>query len=149
MTRFVVEVSNAKRNGPAYVHPGALMNGGVCVTATGILVLHPSTDADATRVQLTAQQFRDYSYDLEGKSAGKFGCAKDVALHAVNPDTGERVPLSFAEARELVEQNLNDDEAALADQAKQEAEIQKLADDRDAEEREADAVDAAQAVNAS
>lgn len=151
--RFVVEVANAKRNGPAYVHPGALVKGTdgrqqVAVTATGILVLHPSTDHDATRIQFTSQQFRDYSYELEAKSMGRFGCTKDVALSAVNPDTGERLPISFEEASDIVASNLNDDAAALADQAKQEAEIQKMADDRDEDEREADEVDAANAVRA-
>lgn len=136
--RFVIEVANAKRNGPAYVHPGELVNGQVAVTAVGILVLFPSTDAEDTRVQLTSAQFKAYSYDLEAKVSGKYGCTRDIALSAVNPDTGERKSITFEEAAEIVALDLNDDAAALDDQARQAEEIQALADDRDEDEIAAD-----------
>ena len=146
MPRFVIEVSNRKFSGPAYIHPGELVvdaNGrkSIQVRAAGILLLHPNSETSPTRVQLTSEQFKQFSYDLEAKSEGKYGCAKEIDLFALDVDKQDRLQLSFAEAADMVASNVNDDEAALADQAKQAAEIEKLADDRDEEEIEADRVD--------
>lgn len=133
--KYLVEVANAKRRGPAYVHAD---------NSSGVLFL----DEDS-RVPITAEQFAAFSFELEAKAEGKKGCAKEVRLYATDPTTGESMPISFDDAKGLFAQRLIDDEAALTEQAKQAAELNKLADDRDEEEREADAVDAAQAVPAS
>lgn len=137
MPRYVIEVSNPNRNAPAFVHPGELVGKSVQCAVTGLLVLDPA-GREPTRLALTAEQFRQFSYDLEGKSEGKFGCEKSIELHAADPDTGERVQLSFADASELFKKDLIDDAAALENQKKQAAEWAKACDDRDAEEKEAD-----------
>lgn len=149
MPRFVIEVSNPSRYVPAFVHPGELVGGTVVAAVTGLLVLDPSGPREVSRIALTAEQFRQYSYDLEGKSAGKYGCEKSIELHAADADTGERMPVTYAEAAELVRERVTDDDAALADQAKKAAEWAQACDDRDAEEKEADAQDLANSVRAS
>lgn len=139
-SKFVVEVTNVKRRGPAFVMPGRLVTGSdgrprVEVSASGVLVLDPSED-QPTRVRLTSAQFQEYSYDLEGKSEGKYGCERELQLNAVDVQTGERAVLSYREAAELVAANLNDDAAALEDQAKQAAELAKAASDLEEGEEE-------------
>lgn len=169
MPRFVIEVSNPDRNAPAFVHPGELVpvttldaHGDrvpvfregqpvmqVQVQATGLLVLDPSGPRETSRIALTSEQFRQFSYDLEGKSEGKYGCDRSIELHAANADTGERMRISYAEAAELVAQSVTDDAAAIADQKKKAAEWAAACDDRTAEEKESDAADEANSVAAS
>lgn len=138
MSKFVIEVSNIKRSGPAFVYPGRLVpvldaegkqiGQQVEVSALGILVLDPSEHQD-TSVKLTGEQFQKYSYDFEGKTEGKHGCERELALHAVDVETGERQTITFAEALEIIAADLNNDEAAKADQAKQAEEFAKAASD--------------------
>lgn len=140
MSRLVIEVSNIKRRGPAFVYPGRLVsdeNGAqrVEVSQTGVLVMDPSEHQD-TSLKLTSAQFNAHSYELEGKSEGKYGCDRELKLHAVNLDSGERHPLTFAQAAEIVAENLNDDAAAEADQAKQAAEF--AAADKDEDDADED-----------
>lgn len=169
MSRFVIEIQNGKYDAPAFVHPGRLipcternaqgeqvpvMRDGkpvmtLSVTATGVLVLHPGTRQNPSAVRVTSEQFREFSYEIEAKAEGKYGCEKEIEIYAVDADTGEKVRYSYAQAAELVEANLNDDAAALADQKRQDEEIQKLADSRDEEEKRADAEDLANSVAAS
>jgi len=141
MPKFVIEVSNVKRRGPAFVYPGRLMPdpaGGparVEVSALGVLVLDPSENQD-TSVRLTSAQFLNYSYEIEGKTHGKYGCDRDLKLHAVDVESGEKLELSYAEALDIVVQGINDDAAAEADQKKQADELAKAALDLEEDEED-------------
>ncbi len=140
MSKFVIEISNIKRRGPAFVHPGKLIedpaapNGKrVEVSQTGVLVLDPSEHED-TSIKLTGEQFQSHSYSIEAKTEGKFGCERELALHVVDVETGEKQAISYAEASELVAEKLNDDDAALAEQVRKAAEFDAAAKDDDDEE---------------
>ena len=124
MSKYVIEVVNIRTDGgPVYVRPNA--------TGPGMLFLSPNAIDAETRVRITAQQFQDLSYDLEGFSEGKHGVTKQIGLELRNVETGERDRVAFSEAAEMVKAGLNDDAAALADQQRQADEIAKLEADKD------------------
>ncbi len=140
MSKFVIEISNIRRRGPVVVHPGKLVEdaaapGGkrVEVSRVGVLVLDPSEHED-TSIKLTGEQFQAHSYSLEAKLEGKHGCERELAAHAVDVETGEKQAITYAEAAEIIAADLNNDEAALADQAKQAAEFDAAAKGDDDEE---------------
>ncbi len=138
MSRYVIEVVNTRRDGGPVYLSGLALN----------LLLTPSTDETETRIKITSEQFKLLAYDLEGFEGGKFGVPKQIALYLLDLDTGASERITFEQALKVITGGVNDDAAALADQNKQAAELDRLCSDLDQDEQDAEDQDNADFENA-
>lgn len=93
LDRFVIELEN--------IAPGArtVMTDPVSQTTLHFAV---GTARNPSRLPLTAEQFRLFSYDIEHRVHGLRGTEKDFVLWAVNLRTQERQQISFKQAQEIL-----------------------------------------------
>ena len=105
---LVIQIENFTPNTVVIPFPGA-----------SPLLLVGTQTGEGERVALTAAQFKQAEYDLEGFSVGTHGVEKSLRLWARDPKSGEEVQLTFAQAKIAIDKRLSADETAKAEQLEQ------------------------------